>query len=121
MQGQSSAKAHEIRAEGLGFEPRRRFRLVVFKTTAFDRSAIPPTGSTRLSAESLQQYTVRRHARQARQRARRRPSRYDDVLDGVPADGDGAGRVITSPTISTINPISASMMNKRVLGRMLKS
>jgi len=43
------------------------------------------------------------------------------VLDGVPADGDGAGRVITSPTISTINPISANMMNKRVLGRMLKS
>jgi|GEM_PF-1302198 hypothetical protein len=39
------AKAHEFRAEGLGFEPRRRFRLVVFKTTAFDRSAIPPIES----------------------------------------------------------------------------
>ena len=39
------AKAQKFRAEGLGFEPRRRFRLVVFKTTAFDRSAIPPTDS----------------------------------------------------------------------------
>ena len=52
------AKAQEYWAEGVGFEPTRRFRLVVFKTTAFDRSATPPADSARESAASPQQYIV---------------------------------------------------------------
>jgi hypothetical protein len=33
-------------AEGVGFEPTSPFGLPVFKTSAFDRSAIPPAAAT---------------------------------------------------------------------------
>ena len=36
-------KTYSPRTEGVGFEPTKRFRLLVFKTSAFNRSATPPS------------------------------------------------------------------------------
>ena len=43
----------------------RGSRLVVFKTTAFDRSAIPPGGPDANSAKPLEQYILHVRQRQA--------------------------------------------------------
>ncbi len=50
--------SHEIKRRREWDSNPRGSRLAVFKTAAFDRSAIPPARTARLGAESRHQYTV---------------------------------------------------------------